>query len=275
MFLKGCPLKCPWCHNPESKSFKPQLSYNRDVCVSCGKCQQVCRQAVHAFPQGIHTVDFSRCVACGDCIKACSFSALKLYGQEQSVQDVFFIVEKDKAYYAKSGGGVTVSGGEPLYQAAFVEELFRKAKEAGISTCLETSGAGKTDTVERLTAVTDLFLFDIKASRRQYPTLIGIDFSVIYRNLCLLEDKKAAVRLRLPMIPGVNDDEERLDEVLELSRLHCVQGVEILPYHDIGRGKAQQIGAEYPTGYQVPPEAVIRRWQEKLASTGKLVGEYS
>lgn len=271
VFLKGCPLKCPWCHNPESKSFRPQLSYNKDLCILCGKCAQVCQWGVHHFEGQIHIVNHANCTACGKCTQVCCFNAVWIYGKEMTPTEVVDVVIKDKTYYDNSGGGVTVSGGEPLCFSDFTAELFTMLKKQGVHTCVETAGAGKQYDLKKLIPLTDLFLFDFKANKKQYPSLIGIDFQVIYDNLVLLNQSKANVRLRLPMIPFVNDDDERMEEVIELSQMSCIQEIEMMPYHDIGKGKAQLIGVSYPENFTIPQSDIMEKWKQRLAATGKLL----
>ena len=150
VFLKGCPLHCPWCHNPESQSFTRELSCNLSRCTHCGACAAVCGEGVHRFRDGAHAVDFFRCQHCGGCVGACPSGALTLFGGSMSAEEVFSIVRRDKVFYDSTGGGVTLSGGEPLSHPDFCADLLTLCKQAGISTCLETSGFASGKTLSRL-----------------------------------------------------------------------------------------------------------------------------
>ncbi|GAM75948.1 pyeuvate formate-lyase activating enzyme [Vibrio ishigakensis] len=164
VFLKGCQMKCVWCHNPESMSIKKQLSFNQSKCQSCGECAKVCPKGVHSFVEGKHEVKFDDCDACGLCVEVCIHRALKIYGQEMEVEQVYNEVAKDEIYFNKSGGGLTLSGGEALKQFEFSLALAKKCKENGIHVCVETNGASKPEHYQAIAPHVDLFLFDYKAT---------------------------------------------------------------------------------------------------------------
>ncbi|MBQ9557197.1 MAG: glycyl-radical enzyme activating protein [Clostridia bacterium] len=244
VFFKGCPLNCIWCHNPESKSPRPQLSYNAEACVGCGKCAEVCPNGVHSFAEGVHAVAFSGCGACGKCVGVCPAKALKTYGCEASAEDVMRVVLRDRAYYETSGGGLTVSGGEPTFQFAFLKELLTLAKREGVHTAVETCGFAPTERFAELLPLCDLFLYDHKAPTELHEKLTGVPDDLIVKNLAFLLDGGANVILRCPVIDGVNGTAEQRNAFA--ARFPKLLAVEELPYHDLGRTKAKRIGVDYP-----------------------------
>lgn len=248
VFLKGCMLRCAWCHNPESLSDKVQLAYYESKCVHCGRCAAVCPQGVHSFtPAGEHRVDFSACVACGKCVEACPSDALALLGRRMEAADVIDQAMRDEAYYRHSGGGVTFSGGEPTMQFLFLKELLRLAKARGLHTCIETNGCLAPDRMRELLPDIDLVLLDYKmtdeAMHRQY---VGIDRSAVLAAFALLGEEKQPVVLRAPIIPGLNDNEEHFAAIRALkAKYPNIRRAQVMPYHTIGRGKYGEIGLPY------------------------------
>ncbi len=271
VFLKGCQMKCLWCHNPESLSMKPQLSFSKDKCAGCRECEAVCPTGAHSFsPQGEHHVDFSVCDACGKCVDACIHGALKIYGKEQSVDEVFAEVVKDKIYFDKSGGGMTLSGGEALKQFDFSLALAKKCQENGIHVCLETNGASKPEHYRKIAPYVDLFLFDYKATgEKTHKELTGLSQNFVHQNLKLLNDIGAQIILRCPLIPGYNVSEGHLKAIAELSHtMPGIQKVEILPYHNFGKSKAHDIGRQYTVNAEMPDETRTAKWLERIQSYG-------
>lgn len=247
VFLKGCPLHCSWCHNPESWSRKPQLMYQGEKCRNCLKCVELCPDSAHRQSGGRHILDLSKCSGCGICVENCIYGALKLSGYEADADTVMKEVAADISYYESSGGGLTVSGGEPMLQPAFLKELLQKAKSMGIHTCLETSGYARWEVFEQILGDVDLFLFDIKHLNDElHKKYTGVSNRLILENLDRLYRKGTEIRLRCPMIPGVNDTGEHIRGIAGLKRKYPnLSGVEILPYHDMGKGKWEQVGKNY------------------------------
>lgn len=269
VFLKGCPLNCLWCHNPESKRMSPELSFRKAACTRCGQCVAVCPQEVHALEDGAHSVRFEACVACGRCVSACPTGALSILGARQTVDDILNIVMRDRVYYDTSGGGLTLSGGEPLMQPAFAAALLAGAKEMGLHTCLETSGFGTPEALRQVAAHVDLFLFDYKiTSAGDHHTYTGQENDGILRNLDLLLSEGHAVCLRCPIIPGINDTEMHWQAITQLSRKAGIQSVELMPYHDLGQGKAQATGKPYALTQPSATDAQHAQWAARLKALG-------
>ena len=238
VFLKGCPLDCVWCHNPESKQMKPKLSYNKNKCTGCGACG-FC--GVHTFDEGGHKVNFQHCAACGQCVRACITDALEIIGREKSARQVMDIVLRDQKYMQNSGGGLTVSGGEPLMQPEFTRELLQLAKQNGLHTALETCGYGDVSAVEQWV---DLWLYDYKGSSDVYLKYCGVENTLILENLDYLCGRGASVTLRCPVIPGINDNSAGYHEICRKYNI----AYEIMGYNGLGKDKAERIsGCGIPT----------------------------
>ncbi|WP_432799172.1 glycyl-radical enzyme activating protein [Poriferisphaera sp. WC338] len=245
VFLKGCPLRCAWCHNPESQQRKPELSFRADRCTGCRTCESSCSRDVHLFVMnGRHELDRSKCNGCNACVQSCPSEALKLYGQTRSINGIMDIVKRDIPYYNQSGGGLTISGGEPLTQIDFAVALLQAAQDQGIHTCVETCGHVSLRNIQRVQQVTDLFLYDVKAIDSElHRKLTQVGNERILSNLRYLHDSGADIILRCPIIPGQNDAPYMLRQLVELIRsLPKIRSVEIMPYHDTGRDKYERLG---------------------------------
>lgn len=263
VFLKGCPLHCLWCHNPESYVSRPQVMYNPDRCIGCGECVAACPQGCHTLAEGLHSLDRTGCTDCCACAESCYALALTRVGERQTVDRVLETVLLDKKNYAATGGGLTLSGGEPLAQAAFSAELLKKAGENGIHTCVETCGFGSKQALRALAEYTELFLFDYKATGdEKHKALCGVPQRPILENLAMLNELGKAVILRCPLIPELNGDEEHLRGIAAAAkRFSCIQEVQLEPYHRLGISKAAQLG-QTPAFEAQPPET---EWTEDFA----------
>lgn len=250
VFLKGCNLKCRWCHNPESFETNPQLAYDSSKCIGCRKCEEVCLQRVHTFDGAGHHIDFKSCIRCGECLEVCTGRAVSIIGKWMDSREVTEIVLRDKKYYDTSGGGVTFSGGEPTVQYEFLRSLLKSCKSRGISTAVETNGIGRLKNFEGIMDVTDLFLVDFKVTDPvQHIKNTGSDNKDVFRLLSLLTEAGKKVILRCPIIPGINDNQVHLDKIREMTRIYaCITGAEVMPYHSTGVGKWEKIGLEYLLG---------------------------
>lgn len=248
IFLKGCPLDCIWCHNPESKKAKPQLGFLEKKCVYCGKCQQVCPKGVHNILENRHEISFSECALCGKCVDACLNKALKIFGRKMTSDELLKTVVKDRDFYQRSGGGLTVSGGEPMMQFEGLRGLLKKAKEMGIHVCLDTSGQAPQERYREIAEYVDLFLFDYKLTDPlEHKKYTGVDNRQILSNLDYLCTHGSNVFLRCPIIPGINNKESHYRAIAELSQKYdAIRQVNLMTYHDMAKGKAAQIGETYP-----------------------------
>lgn len=267
VFLKGCPLNCVWCHNPESKSSRPQVLFNAERCLGCGACAAVCHNALHRMENGRHSYRREGCTACGSCARVCS-GALELVGETKSVEDVLAVVLRDKPFYGDEGG-MTVSGGEPFAQPDFLLSLLAAAKEQGIGMAVETSGFAAERDVRASLPLVDWYLYDCKetdaALHRKWT---GVDNDKILANLAILNEANAQVVLRSPIIPGCNDREDHFNALGEMSRrFSCIRRIEILPYHPLGVKKSRELGQESPyVSLVFPSEADVGAWKEKIGS---------
>lgn len=267
VFLKGCPMRCLWCHNPESYLEKPQLMFYRDKCVHCGACQAVC--TFHTVSGENHSVDFEGCTACGKCTDVCPHGALQICGREMTAEAVINEVLKDTAFYTMSGGGMTLSGGEPLFQPAFAVEIARLARERGVSVCLETAGCVPWDRLERISPYIDVFLYDCKETNPHlHKKYTGADMSLIRENLHKLNDQKKRIVLRCPIVPGYNDRDDHFAGIARIADGYpSVERIDLEPYHSLGLCKREQIGMDtVRTDIPIPAKMESKAWADKIRS---------
>ena len=257
VFLKGCPLHCQWCHNPECIAPRPQLRYLAARCVGCQRCAGVCPQGVHSFSEQEHQLERDRCIQCGACVSVCPGEALLLTGRRRTVGEIMKPVLADRRYYETSGGGLTISGGEPTQQPEFLLALLREARAQGISTAVETCGACSEALLAQVAELTDVFLFDFKETDPQlHKRWTGQDNRRILANLDWLQSYGARVILRCPLIPGCNLRQDHLEGILSLlARYPGLEGCELMAYHKLGIAKYKELGLNYALDAQeISPE---------------------
>ena len=284
-FLKGCPLRCPWCHSPESQAFYPQLSWISMRCQGTELCKSRCVQACSKgaltlgetredavsgnLLQMVH-VNRDLCDNCGDCAKVCYPGALYICGKDYTVDELVTRLLQDRKFYEKSGGGITVSGGEALSQPDFTVEVLKRMKEAGVHTALDTTGYASWETVSRALPYADLFLYDLKhMDSEKHKAVVGVPNEPILENARKLAAAGARLQVRIPVIPLFNDDEENIRRTAEFCRElgDAVETVQLLPYHNMGVSKYLRI-SDKPVAEATPPSA------EKMERLRDIMAEY-
>jgi pyruvate formate lyase activating enzyme len=271
VFLKGCPLYCIWCCNPESQKLQPQISYEPAKCIGCLHCVTVCPLTA-LKPDDIKVkVNFADCSACGQCLGECAANALRIHGYKTNVEKIIEEVMKDKAYFDNSGGGLTLSGGEAMIQFEFALELFRLAKNQGLHTAIETSGYAATEKFAQIRPYIDLFLFDYKHTGNQlHKKYTGVEQYLILKNLDYLYLQGAKILIRCPVIPGINDTRDHFLGICEISRKYPnLKGIEILGYHDYGVSKYGNIGlSAHPIASKAVSQSTVKQWIATLQQMG-------
>lgn len=270
VFFKGCPLHCPWCHNPEARRNVPELAYYAHRCISCGVCARVCPNNAVQIKIGEPHILRDRCVICGKCAGSCVSGALVLTGERMTVEQVMAQVRKDRNHYDKTSGGLSISGGEPLQQIDFLVELLASARAEGIHTCVETNGFDAQEDFERILPFTNLLLFDYKATGPEYASLIGVEESVILDNLDFLYRRTHNIILRCPLVPGVNDSAEHLAAIAGLDRAYPdLLGIELLPFQNSYISKFELYGYTNPMpGLRAATGEDCYAWRSMLESFG-------
>ncbi|MCR4396136.1 MAG: glycyl-radical enzyme activating protein [Candidatus Saccharicenans sp.] len=256
VFFKGCPLHCLWCHNPEGVAFEPELMLMPNRCARCGDCVRACRYgALNQDSEGQVEADRSRCTLCGDCLEACQREAIAIVGREMTVEEIAAEAEKERVFFEQSGGGVTLTGGEPLAQPALAEALMDGLRRRGIQVALDTSGYAPREIFLRLAEKADLILFDLKLmDEKKHQKYTGVSNRPILENLKALETVGRPVWVRFPLIPGVNADDQNLEAMAEfLSGLKMVQQLSVLPYHKGGVEKFRRLGRQAEFAVFEPP----------------------
>jgi len=267
VFLKGCPLRCLWCHSPESQRFDTELCRMDSKCISvedCGACIKAC--PAHAISVGdalptnsakhLICVDYSACIGCGSCAHACIPEALYFCGKDYTVEEVFRRVDQDRSFYEGTGGGVTLSGGEPLSQPEFAVAFLKRCHETGLHTALDTTGYVDSKWIEAVLPHTDIFLFDIKCmDSALHKQLTGVPNELILSNARLIAKLGGKMQVRMPIIPGCNDAESLIESAGEflVTLGEAVQSVQLLPYHKLGQVKYDRIRRAYPLPDTEPP----------------------
>ncbi|MBD3254544.1 MAG: glycyl-radical enzyme activating protein [Candidatus Lokiarchaeota archaeon] len=246
VFLKGCPLHCLWCHNPESQIFNPQVSYFREKCILCGKCVEVCPNEALIISEESVIREYDKCDVCGTCVEVCPNQVMEVVGKFIDTEEIIKQIMVDKPFYDNSGGGVTISGGEPTAQPKFLISILKALKEKGIHTAIETCGFFKESLVEKLVGLIDLFLFDIK----HFEPDIHKKFTGVSNERILFNFEKIhkivgdqGIICRIPIIPGVNDDNHAIDGITSfLKKINYMGEVHLMPYNKMAKTKYEKMG---------------------------------
>lgn len=266
VYLKGCNMRCAWCHNPESWSLNPEISFIGNKCTRCGQCAQVC--SAHKISGNLHHFDRAACNCAGKDAAVCPTGALSTVGESMDAVDVLNRVARDERYFRKSGGGLTITGGEPMMQPEFLKALLAGAKERGIHTCIETNGAFPTKAYLQLLPLVDIFLMDYKITDDQlHRQLTGVSNQQVIENIETISRSGAKLVIRCPIIPGINDHEAHFSAIARMSSELPVLGYEIMPYHSLGVSKAERVGQKIQS-YAVPNAETVAQWKQTIQSFG-------
>lgn len=257
VFLKGCPLHCLWCSNPESQEPEPQLLYQSALCIHCGRCAAVCPEGAIELREDGNKLLYERCTLCGTCAAACPTEALSVKGKRMTAGQVMEEVERDRIFYRREGG-MTVSGGEPFQQTAFLLEILKRTKERGITTAIETCGFTAWENIRQSVALTDHYLYDLKCfDDDRHRANTGVSNALILKNLARLAELASSIVVRIPLIPGYNDDAQQLLALAAFIRGIGTLPVHILPYHNYGETKYHALNRPYP----IPDDALDKSEQ--------------
>ena len=245
VFMKGCSLKCPWCSNPEGMRSVSEIITNDRRCIRCKRCAEACPVNAISIADSARTIDWSHCTNCLECARVCPSHSIEVVGKYMTVEDVFKVVARDVPFYRNTGGGVSVSGGEPLQQWQWVLGLFKTCKQAGFHTALDTTGSCKWEHMRRVLEYVDLILFDVKhMDSARCKEKCGVGNALILENLEKAA-KMCTIWLRIPLIPNYNDSETNMRLIAELASRTMVDKVSLLPYHEYGKQKYSSLGREY------------------------------
>ena len=271
VFIKGCPLRCRWCANPENLVSHIQTGFIQKLCQNCGRCINACPNGAIVPGDGQYRIQRERCISCGKCVESCYYDALVTYGKEKTSEEVFRAVRKDKMFYDQSGGGVTVSGGEALSQAEFTLALLKRFKAEGLHTALDTTGFAQWEKIEAVLPYVDLFLYDLKhMDSEKHRKMVAVPNEPILENALKIAEAGGKFQIRIPVIPMFNEDEENIRATAEFCcRLKdAVEVIQLLPYHNMGVSKYQRISDE-PAVEAVPPsEEKMQKLRDIMASYG-------
>ncbi|MFX0065282.1 MAG: glycyl-radical enzyme activating protein [Candidatus Hermodarchaeota archaeon] len=272
VFFKGCPLRCQWCHNPESINPFPEIMYNKSKCIQCYKCLDICPVDALSQTQNGIAIDRGKCDGCGKCAEECYSGALELCGKHMKIEEVMTEVNRDILFYKNSNGGVTASGGEALAQPNFVANFFRKCREAGIHTVLDTSGYAKWEIYKKVLNYTDLVLYDIKTmDPERHKRLIGVSNDLILANLARTNEEGIPTIIRIPLVLNYNivNVKEDIKEISDfIQELSLVKRVDLLPFHHLGKSKTLMLGQKYTMDIETPDKEYVEKIREVLTSNG-------
>ena len=267
IFFKGCPLRCAWCHNPESWNSNEEMSFRIEKCIGCARCTEACPNGAISIIEGKAATQTDKCKLCGSCTTRCPTGAKKLIGRQVGVDEIVEQIEKDVIFYDQSGGGVTFSGGEPLMQSDFLCELLEQCKGRRIHTAVDTSCYCKHDVIEKVSKNTDLFLCDLKHTQTDsHRRLTGVGNEIILKNIKRLSEKGKSIIIRLPVIPGFNDSQTNIEATGRFAKsLARLIRIDILPYHSGGIAKSDRLAkGQKITKFNSPSDEQMKLIAEKL-----------
>ncbi len=277
VFMKHCPLKCVWCHNPESIPKKPLLEWLKHKCIGCKTCVETCKQhALSLDKEGLH-IDREKCISCGECVEACPSTALHMFGTWWDLEDLFHEVHKDRVYYIKSGGGITVSGGEPTLQPEFIEHFFKKCKENGLSTALDTCGYASKETFKKILPYVDLILLDIKEiDPEKHKEYTGVSNEKILENAKWLasyvKDHNKKIWIRTPLIPNYTATKENIKGIgtFIVNELENIpERWDLLAFNNLCAAKYDRLDIDWPlNGLPLMREETIEKLYKLAKDTG-------
>jgi pyruvate formate lyase activating enzyme len=269
VFMKGCPLSCVWCSNPESQDPCPEIGYFKDNCIGCGKCAEICPQKAISYvkDEGL-VIDRNKCDRCGLCAEVCVANSKVLIGKSMTADEIIAEVKKDSVFYKHSSGGITVSGGEPAFQGDFLIELLAKCHDQGLNTAIETCGYTSWENLKNIAEHTDLIFYDLKHMNPQvHKKLTGVSNELILKNLENLSKLDKSVIARLPLIPGYNDSLDNVEKTMDfVKNLDNIPKLEILPYHRLGQAKYERLNRQYELKELLPVDRKELVWLVELGN---------
>ncbi len=272
VFLKGCPLRCSWCHNPESQKPAPEIMIAEEHCIRCGDCVRACRKGANRWANSRPERDAARCELCGDCCQVCPTEAKKLVGYRTTADELVKKIVRDRIIYEESGGGVTFSGGEPLMQSDFLCAMLTACNSEGIHTVVDTCGFAPEETFSRVSGLANRLLFDLKlVDEERHRQFTGQGNDLILANLRAAARSGRGLNVRVPIVPGVNDDAENIRRTIEFLHATGIKEVDLLPYHETGVEKHRRLASSDPTRFAPPTSSRMQSLCEQFASAGVTV----
>ncbi|CAB1262852.1 trans-4-hydroxy-L-proline dehydratase activase [Clostridium sp. HV4-5-A1G] len=270
VFFKGCPLKCWWCHNPESQNTNHEIMFFEERCTVCGKCIKKCPQNAIKINNNFPEIDKFKCTLCEKCVDFCPNNAREHVGRNITSNELIKEIVKDEVFYEQSGGGVTFSGGEPLMQVDFLDDILKRCKDRGIHTAVDTSGYAPWKSFERIASKVDLFLYDIKImDNEKHKKYIGAENDIILKNIENLSNMGCNIYLRMPIIKEINDDNDHIEKTIKLLSIINVEQVNLLPYHKIGMDKYRRLKMNYKlSGMEKPSDERMEEISQKFKKAG-------